>query len=328
MEHDDITYLNVDKQNIYLLSSLPSRLVELYCGNNNLSRLPALPHTLRALNCPHNRLSKLPELPALTVLDITANHIVSFRVPETLNKLYCSFNPGLKLSLPNALKELHCCNNGLTSLMLPQVEIVYCSHNKLTTVALPEGLKQFYCDQNSLKRLELPASLQILDCVDNQLTALALPPGLQELNCSYNQITSITLNKALIHVNLSANPIVSVPTLHRGIVFLNMNHTLIEKCFDFAPNVGLYFYGTPLYTKMNAVLPTKTRILDPNMIRLSFEIITMIEDRFKELYYGCKIKSRMMTWMWNARENIARRKYHPDELWKFIHDYEVLDRWD
>ena len=129
----------------------------------------------------------------------------------------------------------------------------------------------------------------------------------------------------MIHVNLSANPIVSVPTLHRGIVFLNMNHTRIEKCFDFGLICSVYFYGTPLYTKMNAVLQTQR--LDKNMIRLSFEMITMIEGRFKELYYGFKIKARMMAWMWKARENIARRKYHPDELWKLIHDYDVLDRW-
>jgi hypothetical protein len=124
----------------------------------------------------------------------------------------------------------------------------------------------------------------------------------------------------------------SVPVLHRGITFLNLNHTKVEGCFDFGypldKNGGLYLYDTPLYSKMKAVL--QTEVIDPVMIKLSFEMITMIERKFKENYYGCKVKERMMEWLWRSRETLAMRKYHPDELWKHLacEDYvDALDQW-
>jgi Leucine-rich repeat (LRR) protein len=326
--------LKVDKKNLYILSSLPSNLEVLYCGYNRLSHLPYLPETLRELNCPHNRLTLLPDLPALTILDITTNHIEHLQLPETLVKLYCSFNPYLKIiTFPNTLRVLHCCNNHIDILCLPpQIEIVYCSYNEIKHIVLPPGIKEFYGDHNLLTSLVLPETLEMLDCDDNRLTALTLPPNLRGLNVSHNQLTSIVFNKRLIRVNLSNNPLQRVPVLHNGFTFLNLNHTHVESCFTFYDPVkqygGLYLYGTPLYTKMKAVLHVE-RILDPCMIQLSFDMITMIEDKFKENYYGLKIKTRMLSWMWQARETLARRKYHPDELWKRLDQgFDALEQWD
>ena len=135
--------LKIDLKNLYKIHSLPSCLVELYCGYNNLTELPNLPASLRMLNCPHNALTRLPKLPALTVLDITANLIQRISPPESLVTLYCSFNPRIEIStLPSGLKELHCCSNQLTSLTLPpKLDILYCSYNGLKTLMLPPGLK-------------------------------------------------------------------------------------------------------------------------------------------------------------------------------------------
>ena len=323
--------MKIDLNNLSSLTSLPSGLEDLYCGYNRLTQLPELPHSLSRLNCPHNRLTHLPRLPELTILDITENSIQHLHPPDTLVKLYCSFNPYLQIStLPNTLIELHCCNNHLRTLILPsQIEIVYCSYNELQSLILPLGLKELYCDHNQIKQLVLPETLHVLDCVDNQLTSLQLPSQLRELCASYNELTSITLPKSLVRVNLSGNPLAFAPTLHKGITFLNLNHTNIESCFNFyAPLGGIYFFGTPLYTKMKSVLQTETPtpILNPDMVRLAFEIIQMIEGRFRENYYGLKIKECMMAWMWRARETLAKRKYHPDELLKLLAQDDYVDR--
>jgi len=332
---DETQTLKIDLKNLDLLAYLPSRLVELYCGYIQLTHLPELPHTLRVLNCPHNRLRQLPKLPALTVLDVTSNCLSHLHVPKTLTKLYCSFNDGIELStLPIGLKELYCCNNHMTELCLPpRVEVVYCSYNQLSSLTLPDGLKDLCCDHNRIKRLVLPETLVALDCVDNQIASLVLPSTLRELSANYNRLTSVTLNKGLSRVNLSGNPIREVPALHKEIMFLNLNHTLIERCFEFHPplgqNGGLYFSGTPLYTKMKAVVQTEMVIFDPVMIHTAFDMIRMIEGKFNENYYGLKIKEGMMAWLWRARESLAKRKYHPDELWKMLleEDYDALEGW-
>ena len=315
--------------NLGSLTSLSPYLEDLYCGYNMLSQLPDLPKSLRTLNCPHNRLRQLPKLPELTILDVTSNEIKRLRPPETLVKLYCSFNPYLQIStLPNTLRELHCCNNNLHTLILPcQIEIVYCSYNDLKSLVLPPGLKELICDHNQLTHLQLPDTLVVLDCIDNQLTSLTLPPNLHELSCSHNQLTTITLNSRLRHLIISSNPLLSVPVLPKGLVYLSLNHTQVENCFEFDEHLEwVSLCGTPLYTKIKSVLPTDR--LDRTLIKLAFEIITMIEQRFRENYYGLKVKEPLFAWLWRSRETLARRKYHPDELWKQLeHGYDTLEMW-
>jgi hypothetical protein len=111
------------------------------------------------------------------------------------------------------------------------------------------------------------------------------------------------------------------------LTFLNLNHTLIEDGFNFEETCGLYIYGTPLHTKIKAVLQTDM-LLEPFMIKLAFDKIAMIEDRFRDLYYGCKLKDPLLSWLWRARETLARRKYHPDELLKVLDQgYDALEGW-
>jgi hypothetical protein len=36
----------------------------------------------------------------------------------------------------------------------------------------------------------------------------------------------------------------------------------------------------------------------------------------------------MLDWMWRARERIAMKKYHPDELLKLLEDgFDALEQW-
>jgi hypothetical protein len=79
---------------------------------------------------------------------------------------------------------------------------------------------------------------------------------------------------------------------------------------------------------MKAVLQIETHIVDPNIIKMAFDMINMIEKRFNQTYYLMKTKSRMLDWMWRARERISMKKYHPDELLKLLEDgFDALEQW-
>jgi hypothetical protein len=60
---------------------------------------------------------------------------------------------------------------------------------------------------------------------------------------------------------------------------------------------------------------------------MAFQLIHMIEHRFKRTYYSMKAQNRMLAWMWRARERIAMKKYHPDELLKRLDNYDDLEQW-
>jgi hypothetical protein len=318
----------------YPFPSLPRSLIELNCSYNNLSRLPALPETLRILNCGSNYLSRLPKLPALTRLEIHSNQIKSIRdLPASLTYLSCGSNKLLKLpKLPHSLKVLKCYNNQLTKIKLPpQLEELCCSNNQIQTLDLPAGLKMLYCCWNKIETLTLPDRLEEFECANNQLIALCLPNTLKKLDCSTNKITSLKLNEQLIKINLSYNPFVSVPRLPKGLQSINFKFTQIENCFEITDRMiehgYLFLYGTPLYTKIKVVLKTDEPISSPWAIQIAFQIINRIEAYFKNTYYSMKAKARMLAWMWRAREKIAMKKYHPDELLKRLDDYDALDLW-
>ena len=329
---EEVAVMNVEVKRLYQLPRLPTTLIELNCGYNNLSRLPELPETLRVLRCHHNRLTQLPKLPALTTLSIRANYFETIRpLPKTLVKLCCSFNRLKKLPrLYKNLKELICSNNHLTSLKLPsQLEELDCSENELQRLQIPFELKQLDCSKNRFEQLVLPDTLEQLRCSSNRLSKLTIPRFLKEMNCSYNNLSSIHLIDTLTRVVLSHNPFVSAPVIPRGIKHLDLRFTQIDKCFDFILQPEIYLYGTPLYTKMKSVLHIETHIVEPNIIKLSFDMIRAIEKRFNQTYYLIKTKSRMLDWMWRARESLAMKKYHPDELLKRLdeNDFDALEQW-
>lgn len=270
-------------------------------------------------------MTQLPKLPALTTLSISANYFETIHpLPKTLVNLSCSFNRLKKIPrLYKNLKDLICSNNYLTTLTIPsQLEYLDCSENDLQKLRIPFGLKKLDCSKNNIEQLVLPDTLEELRCSSNRLSKLNLPRFLKEINCSSNNISSIHLIDTLTRVELLHNPFVSAPAIPKGIKYLDLRFTCIDKCFDFTLQPGgIYLYGTPLYTKMKYVLQIETHIVDTNMIN-------MIEKRFNQTYYLMKTKARMLDWMWRARERIAMKKYHPDELLKLLdHGFDALERW-
>jgi hypothetical protein len=331
---EEVAVMNVEVKRLYQLPRLPTTLIELNCGYNNLSRLPELPETLRILKCGSNCLSQLPKLPALTWLEIHSNDFKTLRrLPSSLNYLSCGSNEMLKLpKLPHYLKRLSCDNNQLTKLNLPpQLEELYCSQNQIQKLILPSSLKIVTCYGNQIKSLILPDTLEELNCGNNQLTSLSLPFTLKKLDCNKNNISSLNLNKNLVKINLSYNPFVSVPSLPIGLRSINFKFTKIESCFEITDAIiesgYLFLYDSPLYRKVKALVKTDEHITCPVGIKIAFQLINIIESRFKRTYYSMKAKARMLAWMWRARENIAMKKYHPDELFKRLDDLDALEQW-
>ena len=334
MDNTDEEFMNVEVKSLYKLPILPLTLIELNCSYNNLSRLPVLPETLRVLKCDSNNLYRLPKLPALTWLEIHANQLKTvYGLPASLTYLSCGSNGMLKLpKLPNSLKVLKCYNNQLTKVKLPpNLEELYCCENQIQTLELPSGLKILFCYHNQIKTLIFPDTLEVLDCGKNQLTALSLPSTLKKLNCSTNNISSLNLNEQLVRVDLSYNPFVSVPRLPKGLQSINFKFTKMENCFEVTDKMidhgYLLLYGSPIYRKVKAVLKTDEHITSPVAIKIAFQIISNIEARFKDTYYSMKARARMLSWMWRARESIAMKKYHPDELLKRLDDFDTLEEW-
>ena len=303
---------NVQVKRLCQLMTLPITLTELNCFGSKLSRLPELPETLRILKCAYNDLSHLPKLPALTYLDIRSNDFKRVRgLSPSLTYLSCGSNKIVELSnLSHSLNRLNCGNNQLTKL------------------ELPPHLQELYCMDNQIQSLDLPSGLKILQCCLNKMETLILPDTLEKLDCTRNKIRSLNLNERLIKVSLSYNPL--VPILPKGLQMIDIQFTKIENCFEFADNMkgGIFLYGTPLYRKIKAVVKTEERITCPVVIKMAFQIIRNIEHRFKHIYYSMKARTRLMSWMWRAREKIAMKKYHPDELFKRLdYGFDAVEQW-
>jgi hypothetical protein len=173
--------------------------------------------------------------------------------------------------------------------------------------------------------------LEELSIGNNQLTTLSLPDTLKRLNCSKNNITLLKLNEQLLRVNVSHNPLVTVPRLPESLCSINFKFTKVENCFEithkFIDHGIIHLYGSPLFRKIKAVLNVDEATSCPLLVKFAFERINIIEARFKGVYYSMKAKARMLAWMWRARENIAMKKYHPDELLKRLDDYDAIEQW-
>jgi hypothetical protein len=48
-------------------------------------------------------------------------------------------------------------------------------------------------------------------------------------------------------------------------------------------------------------------------------------NRFKELYYSLRYKTRFIQWMWKSREARIMEQYHPKYLLQFIADNHIAD---
>lgn len=198
----------------------------------NIKALPILPLHLETLVADHNfRLEEIPTLPwTLRVLSICLTGVQCLSgLPNTLEELYVSENPGI----------------GLSSLMLPQnlkVLVADCCELEDLPSVLPSGLVTLSVDGNYLEMLpELPSTLQTLIASNNQLCEVSasvsmlpmlsvlqihnnllrclppLPGSLRELNCSENHLTRLPMLPESLEVFVFfGNPLV-YEILHKRI---------------------------------------------------------------------------------------------------------------
>ena len=137
-------------------------LVNLYCGDNNISSLDVSKCTaLTKLECYANNLTSLDisKNTALTHLRCSTNYISSLDVSKctALTKLSCSDNnlTSLDVSKNTALTELSCGGNNLTSLDVTNNIILIdlsCGNNNLTSLDVSKNtaLTYLHCENNNL----------------------------------------------------------------------------------------------------------------------------------------------------------------------------------
>ena len=313
-DDEDVTKLDISVKYSFILPCLKNytQLIELDCTYNYIHKLPELPETLRYLNCGMNHLVLLPKLPNLITLMCGSNHIK--RLPK----------------LPDTLKKLYCYSNQLNTLpRLPNLEELSCSENMLVRLKIPDSMKKLYCCKNYISYLKLPTNLELLHCVRNVIETLELNKELRELECSNNKLTCIKFNENIRWANISCNRINKIPLLPKSILTLNIRCTDIDECFHVPEQMEhIYFYGTPIYNKVQSFLKTEDHVHAAFMIRYAFERIKQIEYSFKYTYYCLNLKEGLVRWLWKSREKIAMEKYHPDNLVEILKNgYDALDEW-
>ena len=184
---------------------------------------------------------------------------------------------------------------------LPEdVEEINVSFDNLTY--LPDlsrftNLKELYCGYNQLTSLpNLPANLQELYCSKNQLTLLPnLPPNLQTLICSYNQLTLLpNLPPKLQTLGCDNNQLTLLPDLPTTIKYL-------------------YYNNNPIYDLLNSD--------DISVIRNKLKIL----NKFRDLYYCIKYKSKFRKWLWDLREKKIQENFHPDKLREMLEGKDIDD---
>ena len=144
-------------------------IVNLYCGDNNISSLDVSKCTaLTYLECHENK---------LTSLGIGKN--------TALTNLYCGDNyiSSLDVSKCTALTELSCGGNNLTSL----------------DVSKNTALTKLWCHHNNLTSLDVTNNIMLIDlsCGNNNLTSLDVSKNtaLTYLHCENNNLSASALNK-------------------------------------------------------------------------------------------------------------------------------------
>ena len=165
-------------------------LVNLYCGDNNISSLDVSKCTaLTYLECHENK---------LTSLGIGKN--------TALTNLYCDDNyiSSLDVSKCTALTELDCGDNNLTSLDITKntaLTELSCGGNNLTSLDITKNtaLTKLWCHHNNLTSLDVTNNIMLIDlsCENNNLTSLDVSKNtaLTYLHCENNNLSASALNK-------------------------------------------------------------------------------------------------------------------------------------
>jgi Leucine-rich repeat (LRR) protein len=155
-----ITELDLSNQGLRELPDdihLYTKLITLYCSNNELTNLPKLPSSLQKLYCSNNELTNLPRsqsdrLSARSALEL----------PSSLQKLYCSNNELTNLPelTTSSLQDLYCSNNQLTNLPELPYSLEYLScysnpfYNELGYKLTIETLPRYREEQDNIKMID------------------------------------------------------------------------------------------------------------------------------------------------------------------------------
>ena len=166
-------------------------IVNLYCGDNNISSLDVSKCT------------------ALTKLECYANNLTSLDISKNtaLTHLRCSTNyiSSLDVSKCTALTELSCGSNNLTSLDITKntaLTELSCGGNNLTSLDVSKNtaLTKLWCHHNNLTSLDVTNNIMLIDlsCGNNNLTSLDVSKNtaLTYLHCENNNLSASALNKS------------------------------------------------------------------------------------------------------------------------------------
>ena len=196
----------------------------------SIKQLPILPLNLEIFIADDNPELELdpictPKLPStIRILSIclTGITIIGDWLPDTLEELYISDNPGIILpqKLPRSLSTLvanSCDLEEFTTELPPSLLTLSIDGNYLQEInsILPNGLNTLVASNNFLEQLpSLPSSLQTLIINNNQLEFIqTIPDNITHLNCAENNIKRLptlpnTLKQEYSKLILFGNPLI------------------------------------------------------------------------------------------------------------------------
>ena len=294
---------NCSQNNLTNLSQirLPENLLFFNCSLNKLRYLPSqFPKNLKEFEASHNRLSSVPSLrnTQLTVCKFSHNQVeVLPELPVTLEEFNCSFNDIRTLS------EIEHCR---------QLKDLDCSHNRLE--ALPEELFRLplvllFCENNNLARLpaQMPPQLRHLICCSNRLKTLPplkiQCPRMHSLSCRNNELTHLpSLPLPMERLRCGNNRLIMLPEIGEHVWILEI---LGNPVCNFVPYMDYFLFNT-----VNG---------------LSFRKSLKAFLKFKETFYFLLCKKKLLAWLWKIRDKIARQRFHPSHLWKFVDTVDDFD---
>ena len=240
-----LTTLDCSSNKLTSLSSLPSSLESLSCGNNLFTSLSITGMTklkylsvynstsLTALNCSGNALTDLNYGGCSELVTLSCDHnqlSVLSSLYSKVKVLRCNSNKLTGLpALPDRIEEVYCGENQLSALILtgrsnlktlsvsnsPNLARLHCPANALTMLDISgcSELTELYCNENKLTSLNLTNFGKLADvrCYRNELNSLTVQgnTALKTLNAFSNNLTSLSVQgcSALNYLNIRANQI-------------------------------------------------------------------------------------------------------------------------
>lgn len=291
-----------------LLQQLPSATTSsLSLSKLGLEYIPSLEHFIHLKN-----------------LEITSNQLRELpKMPEGLRRLQCSTNLLTSLrNIPSTVLTIIADKNEIVSLdgLPPGLTGLSISFNRIEHLeALPPDLEMCYVGFNRLQRLPpLPATLRILSCLNNDLIDLprSLPLSLHALLCDSNpRLSSLPpLPPSLIRLSLRHCNISRIPRLPDRIICLDVSHSPVFQMENLPPSLvdPRDIMDAPIGAILHPTFTTDMKCTE--LIELRRSNLQKL-NRFRELYYTLKYKSRFWDLLWvKVRMPKIERANHPDLL--------------